>query len=68
MGYCYSAPRWSFLEVTAFAPVPLRALLIPADDCMGRLELSGARTRVDCARVGDDAAPFVHIFFQLMTA
>ena len=54
--------------MTAFAPVPLRVLLILADDCMGRLELSGARTRVDCARVGDDAAPLVHIFFQLMTA
>ena len=49
--------------MTAFAPVPLRVLLILADDCIGKLELSGARTRVDCARVGDDAAPLVHIFF-----
>ena len=54
--------------MTAFTPVPLPVLLIPADDCMGRIEHSGARTRVDCAPVGDYAAPLVHIFFHLMIA
>ena len=43
--------------MTAFAPGSSRVLMIPADDCIARLELSGARTRVDCAREGDDGAP-----------